>query len=322
MLPDRCYIQHLRRGREVFKPSDEFALQVGDVIVVSGNREDLMKVGEIIGEQVIDPEAMDVPFETVPVIVTQKDAVGKTIWQLRDMSPTRAKGIHLKRILRQGHPLPRLPNTVVQRGDVLELIGRTEDLERATKMLGFADRSSEKSDLIFMGIACAIGVLIGILSVKIGVVSVSLGSSGGILVAGLVFGWFHSLYPRFGRIPPASVWIMETLGLNVFLAAVGLLAGPHAVDAMKSNGLKLVIAGIVVTLIPHIVTLLVGRFGFKMNTGVLLGACAGAGTATPAMQAVSDESKSLVPILGFTVPYALSNVVLTAWGPVVVALVA
>src|SRR5262249_32670937 len=147
---------------------------------------------------------------------------------------------------------------------------------------------------------------VGILSLKIGIVSVSLGSSGGILVAGLLFGWFHSVQPRFGRIPPASLWIMEMLGLLVFIAAVGLAAGPHAVAAMKSNGPQLLCAGFVVTAVPHLVTVLVGHFGFKLNTGVLLGACAGAGTATPAMQAINDEADSSVPALGFTVPYALS----------------
>jgi putative transport protein len=217
--------------------------------------------------------------------------------------------------------LPRLLNTRVARGDVLELVGQPGDIERAAKLLGFPDRPSEKSDFIFMSLACVVGVLVGVLSIKIGVVAVSLGSSGGILVAGLFFGWLHSLFPRFGRIPSPAVWLMETLGLNVFIAAVGLAAGPHALAAMKSDGLQLLAAGVAVTLIPHVVTVLVGRYGFKLNAGVLLGACAGAGTATPAMQAINDESQSAVPTLGFTIPYALSNVLLTAWGPVVVALV-
>lgn len=321
VLPTHCYVQRIRHGRKLFDPHEEIAIQPGDVVVISGNREDLIKVQSLIGGPVVDPEAMDMPFETVPVIVTQKALIGKTIGEIAESAPERAKGIHLRKITRQGHTLPRLPNTRVARGDILELVGQPEDIERAARFVGFPDRPTDKSDLIFMGIACVLGVLVGVLSVNIGVVAVSLGSSGGILVAGLVFGWFHSLYPRFGRIPSPAVWLMETLGLNVFIAAVGLAAGPHAVAAMKSDGLQLLAAGVAVTLIPHIVTVLVGRYGFKLNAGVLLGACAGAGTATPAMQAINDESQSAVPTLGFTIPYALSNVLLTAWGPVVVALV-
>jgi putative transport protein len=321
LLPERCYVQRVHHGRELVKPSPDFKLELGDVLVISGDRERLIKIEPLVGDEVVDPEAMDMPFEVVPVIVTQKAAIGKTIGELAETAPNRAKGIHLRKITRQGQTLPRLPNTRVARGDILELVGRPEDLDRAAKFLGFPDVPSEKSDLIFMGVACAVGVLIGVLSVNVGIVSVSLGSSGGILVAGLVFGWFRSVFPRFGRIPPASVWLMQTLGLNTFIAAVGLAAGPHAVEAMKSSGLKLLVAGALVTMIPHLVTVLVGRFGFKLNAGILMGACAGAGTATPAIQAVNDESKSSVPTLGFTVPYALSNVLLTAWGPVVVALV-
>ncbi len=321
MLPDRCYIQQMRRGNKLFKPEPDLPLEPDDVLVISGNREDLITVITLIGEQVVDPEAMDMPFETMPVIVTQKIAIGKTLFEIREAAPARAKGIHLRKITRQGQTLPRLPNTRVERGDVLEIVGRPEDIKRAAGFIGFADVPTEKSDLIFMGIACGVGVIIGVLSVKIGIISISLGSSGGILIAGLVFGWFHSVFPRMGRIPPASIWLMETLGLNVFIAAVGLAAGPHAVAAMKEDGVKLLIAGVLITSIPHLVAVLVGRFGLKLNAGVLLGACAGAGTATPAMQAVNDEAESAIPTLGFTVPYALSNVLLTAWGPLVVALV-
>jgi putative transport protein len=321
ILPDRCYIQRIRHGRKLLTPDEKIALQPGDVVVISGNREDLIKVQSLIGTPVVDPEAMDMPFETLPVIVTKKSAIGKTLGELRESAPARAKGIHLQKITRQGQTLPRLPNTRVARGDVLQLVGQPPDIERAARFIGFLDRPSEKSDLIFMGAACVVGVLVGVLSFKVGVVAVSLGSSGGILVIGLLFGWLHSLYPRLGHIPSASIWLMETLGLNIFIAAVGLAAGPHALAAMKSDGLQLLAAGVAVTLVPHIATLLIGRFGFHLNAGVLLGVCAGAGTATPAMQAINDESQSAIPTLGFTIPYALSNVVLTAWGPVVVALV-
>jgi putative transport protein len=141
-----------------------------------------------------------------------------------------------------------------------------------------------------------------------------------VLVAGLVFGWLHSMYPALGRIPGPAVWLMETVGLNVFIAVVGIGAGPHAVDAMKDFGLKLLLAGVVVSVVPHLTLLLVGRYLMHMNLGVLLGVAAGAGTATPSLQAIVEEAKSSVPALGFTIPYALSNVLLTAWGPVVIAL--
>ena len=320
-LPDRCYLQQVRQGNKVFAPTPDVVLNMGDVLVVSGNREELIKVESMIGPQIVDPEAMDMPFETVPVIITEKGAIGRTIGELREAAPARAKGIHLRKITRQGQKLPRLMNTRVERGDILELVGRPEDLKRAAAFLGFIETPTDKSDIIFVGIACAVGVILGLFAINAGIISVSLGTSGGILMAGLIFGWLHSTRPRWGLIPSPAVWLMETVGLNVFITAVGLAAGPHAVEAMASNGLALLGAGVAVTFIPHLVTLLLGHFAFKMNTGVLVGASAGAGTATPSIQAINDEAESSVPSLGFTIPYALSNVLLTACGPLIVALV-
>jgi putative transport protein len=114
---------------------------------------------------------------------------------------------------------------------------------------------------------------------------------------------------------------MQTVGLNTFVALVGLSAASHLVEAMRTSGVRLLLAGIVVSLVPHVTVALVGRYAFKLNGAILVGACAGAGTVTPALSAVIEESGSRVPTLGYTIPYALSNVLLTAWGPIVVALV-
>ncbi len=228
--------------------------------------------------------------------------------------------MHLRRIRRLGTELPKLPNTRVERGDVLDVAGRRDDVERVARVLGLVDRPRDMSDITYLGLAVACGSLLGILAITIGSVPVSLGTGGGVLLAGLVFGWLHSVRPKWGRIPSPAVWLMQTLGLNTFVALVGLSAGPHFVEAMKTSGLPLLFAGVVVTLVPHVTVALLGRYAFKLNGGILVGACAGAGTVTPALSAVIDEAESRVPTLGYTIPYALSNVILTAFGPVVVAL--
>ena len=321
IIGQRIYVQRIRRRNELITPTPDEIIRQGDIVVLSGRREVLMKIRSEIGEEVVDRDAMDVPFETVPVIITKKEAIGKELGQLVEEDPEHAKGVHLRKIVRQGHDLPRLPSTRLERGDILEVAGRREDINRVAGRVGFPDRPSEKSDIIFIGIAIVVGTLVGTLAIRLGNIPVGFGTSGGVLVAGLVFGWLHSLYPALGRIPGPAVWFMETIGLNVFIAVVGIGAGPHAVEAMKHFGLQLFLAGVVVSVVPHMALLLVGRYILKMNLGVLLGASAGAGTTTPSLQAVVEEARSSVPVFGFTVPYAISNVLLTAWGPVVVALV-
>jgi putative transport protein len=321
VIGQRIYVQRIRRQNELITPTPDEIIRQGDILVLSGRREALMKIHSDIGEEVVDRDAMDVPFETVPVIITKKEAIGKDLGQLVEEDPEHAKGVHLRKIVRQGHELPRLPSTRLERGDILEVAGRREDINRVADRVGFPDRPSEKSDISFISIAIVIGTLFGTLAIRFGNIPVGFGASGGVLVAGLVFGWLHSLYPALGRIPGPAVWLMQALGLNAFIAVIGIGAGPHALEAMKHSGLQLFIAGLVVSVVPHMVLLLVGRYVLKMNLGLLLGVSAGSGTATPSLQAVVEEARSSVPVLGFTVPYAVSSVIMTAWGPLVVALV-
>ncbi len=315
------HVQRVRRGRRLIRAPENFAIREGDVLVVSGRRETLLELQGRLGRLVVDREAMDIPIEVVKLVVTNRALVDRPLAELRRQLPAGGAGVHARKITRQGHDVPVLPNTRLQRGDVVELLGTREAIERLEPLVGVADRPTEKTPLVTMGLTIVLGILAGSLSIPLGGVPLGLGTSGGVLVAGLALGWLGSTRPRLGRVPPPAVWFMETLGLNAFIAMVGIAAGPHAVEGMQSNGLQLVVAGIVVTIVPHVLTLLVGRFVLRMNLGLLLGACAGAGTVMAGLQAVVEEAESSVPVLGFTVPYAISNVLLTMWGPVVVAIV-
>ena len=314
----RIAIQHVRRGQRLFEPNRGELLQEGDVVVLSGRRDRLLEIQPQLGPQVVDVEAMDIPFEITPVVVTNKEYTRMTLREIgRSAHPG---GVHLRRVFRQGQQLPALPNTRIERGDTLELVGRPTDIDRVGGIIGFVDRPRDHSDVTFLGIAIALGALVGFLSFNLGSIPISLGTGGGVLLMGLAFGWLHSVRPRWGRIPRPSVWLMQTLGLNTFVVIVGLGAAPHLIDALKSNGIALIVAGIVVSLAPNLATAALGWYGFRMNGGLLVGAVAGAGTCTAALSVAVEDSESRVPALGYTVPYAFSNVVLTLWGPVVVTL--
>jgi putative transport protein len=312
------FIQQIHRGSQLFRPGKDEMLREGDVVAVSGSRERILEIQNRLGVQVVDPLVMDMPFESVTMIVTNKAVAGKTIQELVERHEPR--GVHLRRLRRLGMDLPRLPNTRLERGDVLDVAGLRDELDRVGGVVGLIDRPRDASDITFMGLAVALGALLGTLALRISGVPVSLGTGGGVLLAGLLFGWLHSRRPKWGRIPSPAVWLMQTVGLNTFVALVGLSAAPHLVEAMKSSGIPLFFGGVVVSLVPHILVALLGRYVLKLNGGILVGALAGAGTVTPALSAVIEESGSKVPTLGYTIPYALSNVLLTALGPIVVAL--
>ena len=165
-----------------------------------------------------------------------------------------------------------------------------------------------------------LGGLIGLLSMKIGGIAITLSTSGGALLMGLIFGWIHSKTPAYGRVPEAALWIFDTLGLAVFLAIIGISAGPTFISSIQKTGFGIILAGLVVSLLPHLVGLFAGTYLLKMNPVILLGAQSGAGTTTTALKAIQDAAGSKLPVLGYTIPYALGNILLTAWGPVIVSL--
>lgn len=216
--------------------------------------------------------------------------------------------------------MPFTATTRVDRGDVLSLIGARPDIERAAREIGYAERPTISTDMIFVGLGIFLGGLVGLLTVVLGGVPITLTASGGALIMGLVFGWLRAVHPTFGRIPEPAMWVFDTVGLTVFIGVVGLSAGPSFVSGLQRSGVSLVLVSLVVAIVPHVTAILFGRYVLRMNPLLLLGACAGAGTITAALRSLQEESQSRLPALGYTVPYAVGNILLTAWGPLIVAL--
>jgi putative transport protein len=316
----RVFIQRFRRDGRIEDATADTILQAGDIVAVAGSRQVLVDVLGQTAEEVDDPELLNVPIEGVDVYVTQKAVDGKTLVELASLPA--ARGVFLRRIVRGATAtvIPILPNTKIQRGDILTIVGRTQDTNAAAKMLGVADRPSDVADVAFIGGAITLGALVGALVLRVGGVPLTLSTAGGALIAGIVFGWLRSVQPTFGRIPSSTVWFMNSVGLNVFIAVVGITAGPGFVTGLQKLGISLFLWGIVSTSVPLILAMYVGRFVFRFDPAILLGCCAGARTTTAALGMVCDNAKSQVPALGYTVTYAVGNTLLTIWGMVIVML--
>jgi putative transport protein len=314
----RVFVSRIRRGGTIIEPEATTVVRKGDVVAIMTRTEILMTRGTEIGPEVDDKELLDFPVEILDVVVTNKAVDGLTI---RDLARSEfARGVFLRKLTRAGQPMPFIPETQVDRGDVLDVVGARADVERAARHLGYPDRPTVTTDMVFVGLGIVLGGLVGLLSLTAGRLELTLTASGGALIGGLVFGWLRSVRPTFGHIPEAALWVFDTVGLTVFMAAVGLGAGPSFVSGLRTTGVSLVAVGLVVAVIPHVVAILFGRYVLGMNPVILLGACAGAGTMTAALRAVQDEAQSKLPALGYTVPYAIGNILLTAWGPVLVTL--
>jgi len=259
--------------------------------------------------------------DMVDVVVTNKALDGRTLADLGREEATR--GAFLRKVTRGGNVLSLMPNTVMHRGDVLTIVGLGHSVARAAEFIGVADRATDVTDMLVVATGIVAGALIGLPALHIGGVEIGLSLPVGVLLGGLVCGWLRSVKPGlFGRVPGPTLWIFESIGLAGFVAVVGLNAGPDFVQGLKTSGLSLVLAGALTITIPLLVGVAVGRWVFKLHPGVLLGVCAGACTATPALAAIQESARSAVPSMGYGVAYAVGNVFLAIWGTVIVALLA
>jgi len=313
----RMFVERLRRDGKIIDFDAKTVIKAGDIGVISGKTEALVNLSNT-ADEVADAELLDIPVESVDLVVTSKEANGKTLIELS--SSDFARGVFLRKITRgaTSTDVPILAQTKLNRGDIMKISGRKTHIQRVEKALGYADRASSATDMIWVGIFIVVFGLIGALTVKVGGVPITLSVSGGVLFGGLILGWARSVRPTFGRLPEPTQWFMNSVGLNVFIAIVGISAGPGFVDGLKANGVSLLMWGVFATSVPMLLAPLIGKYIFKFHDAINLGACGGGRTSTASVAMVGDVAKSNVPMLGYTVPYAVSNTLLTLWGLVIV----
>lgn len=321
---DRIYVERVRSRGQVLERDAGRTLRAGDIIAVSGRRATLVEALEKSDSglrEVDDKELLDLPGDIVDVVVTNAAVDGRTLSELGRQEASR--GVFLRRITRAGEPLGMLAETKVHRGDVLTIVGSAANVARAIEYIGVADRATDETDMVVVATGIVAGALIGLPALRFGHVEIGLSLPVGVLLGGLVCGWLRSVRPRwFGRVPGPTLWVFESIGLTGFVAVVGLNAGPDFVRGLQTSGISLIVAGALTITVALLMGVLVGRWLFKLHPGVLLGVCAGACTATPALAAVQEAAKSTVPSLGYGVAYAVGNVLLAIWGTVIVVLVA
>ncbi len=319
---NRLFIERMRRDGRMLDPDGDTVIEAGDVFAVTGRRELMVPVldEQKLGlREIDDRELLEIPAEALDVVVTRSDVDGRT---LADLAADEAlRSVYLRGIRRAGTLVPIFPATTVQRGDVLTVVGPVRRVAQAVSRFGVPDRVTDVTDMVLVALGIVAGALIGIPAIRWGGIEIGLSLSVGVLLGGLVCGWLRSMWPRFfGRIPSPTLWMFESLGLAGFVAVVGLNAGPDFVTGLRTSGVSLLLAGLATATVPHLIGICLGRWAFKMQPGVLLGVCAGGGTATPALAAIQEAAKSPVPTLGYGVAYAVGNVLLALWGSVIVAL--
>jgi putative transport protein len=316
---ERVFVEGIRSGGKVIEVTPETVLKAGDVVAVAGRRELLVNtLGQ--GVEVDDEDLLNVPVESVDVVLTNKALDGKTLAEAA--ADPHARGVFLNSIRRGSAAvnIPVLPQTKLNRGDILRVVGTKASIDRFIAAAGFADRPVTVTNMTLVGLAILIGGLIGAYVLPIGGVPITLSTSGGALIAGIFVGWLRTIKPWIGNVPQPTLWFMNSVGLNVFIAIVGISSGPTFISGLQQAGFGIFFWGLFATAMPMLLAPLVGKYLFRFDPAINLGCCGGARTSTASVAMVGEVAKSDVPMLGYTVPYAVSNTLLTLWGLVIVLL--
>jgi len=319
-LGRRVFVERIRAASDgkIYSPSPDYTVRQGDELVLSGRHEYIIQDESWIGPEVDDSALLTFNVEKTMVMVTQKTAK-LTVEQLR--AKPFMYGVMIQDISRQGGiPIPVLAKTELMQGDMLTIVGLPQEVNGAAKAIGYEQRPTSQTDMVFVSLAIVIGAIVGALTLNIKNIPISLSTSGGALIAGLFFGWLRTKRPSAGIIPDASLWLMNNLGLNMFIAVIGIQCGPTFISGVKEVGWMLLLTGAVSTTLPLLIAILIGAKVFKFHPAINLGCCAGSRTTTAALGAITASLNSSVPAMGYTITYAIGNTLLILMGVAMVLL--
>jgi aspartate-alanine antiporter len=314
-------IERIKRGGALVGVTPTTVLEAGDVVLVVGRRAGVVAIAARLGAELQSSPDMDVVVVQRDVSLDNPAFIGRRVAEIRQAASQALRhGVYVVGVKRAGRPLSLEPDTVIEAGDLVTLYGTPDDIQRVTQQVGSIIVPSDKTDFVFHGFGLAVGLLIGLVVIRLGAIPLTLGSGGGALIAGLVFGWYRSRHLTRGNLPLPASTLLRDLGLAGFVAVVGLQSGRQAVETIATQGLSIFLIGVVVCVVPIVITILVGRYVLRYrNLALFAGAVAGARSANPAFGEVLDKAGNSIPTVPFAVTYALANVFLTLLGPLVVA---
>jgi len=314
-LPERtdALLYKVKRGEELLNASADLELREGDRVSVLAPFEAQVRARDVIGPAVLDADLLDVRVDSRDIVVTHADVAGQSIGELNLI---RGYGCIVLAVSRALMELPVTPQLRLQRGDTIRAMGPREPLDRMAADMGQPERNAYETDLITFAFGITAGLLLGSITIKVGQVPVGLGMAGGLLLSGIFVGFLRVSNPTIGRMPRSVSWLFMEFGLMVFMAGVGLRAGPGILEALREVGPQLLVMGVIITTSTLAIGFAFGRWVLRMNPALLLGAMTGAMTSTPALGIVTRLAKSGLPAVGYAGTYPFANIVLTLVGTV------
>ncbi|MBD1389129.1 aspartate-alanine antiporter [Neiella sp. HB171785] len=316
-------IAMVQRDQSAMDSETDVEIQCGDILVINGRRQAVKRYGDSLGHEVSVPANVTLVEENRQLIITNRALVGKSLADVKQRAQkSLTRGIYITGLVRSGKEIDITPDVVLEKHDVLQLTGKPADLNRVAANIGQRLGSQYATDFVLFGLGMVAGFLIGMISFKIAGIPVTIGSGAGCLISGLFVGWLRSKNPKVASLPMGASNFLRDFGLAVFVGIVGLQAGPQAIDAIRENGLALLFLGAGVTIIPQFIGFFFSYYVLRVRNPIeALAALTGGRSANPGFAALLEKAGNATPVFAFTVTYAIANVLLTLWGPVIIGII-
>ena len=311
-----CYIERIRRNGILANPDGDAVLQQGDEISLVGYPDAHSRLDPSFrnGKEVFDRDLLDMRIINEEIVVKNNNAVNKRLSQLKLTD----HGCFLNRVIRSQIEMPIDDSIILNKGDVLQISGEARRVKSVADRIGFISIHSQVTDLLAFCSFFIIGLMVGMITFQFSSFNFSIGNAAGLLFAGIMLDFLRANHPTFGYIPQGALTMVKEFGLMVFMVGVGLSAGGGLTHGLGDTGLLMLVAGLIVSLLPVVISFIFGAWVLKMNRALLFGAIMGARTCAPAMEIISDTARSNIPALGYAGTYAIANVLLTLAGTLIV----
>ena len=307
---DLTITQIIRKGKKVNLASDVQLLE-GDTVTIIGLLDAVLHFEAPGMKETDDSEALKLDVIKQEIVLTNH-------FSLDVIKHLSENGIVISERKRDNNVLSE--DQALKALDHLTLVGPKALIAKVVKKLGYVKDTGTETDVSFISMGLVVGLLIGAISFVVSGIPITLGSGGGALIGGLLFGYYQDKHSNYGLMPKATRWFCKSVGLNLFIAIVGLTSGASFLSALQSMGVKVLLIGVLVTILPHIASVYFGRFVLKLDAVDIIGALCGAGTCTAALNGVVEEYESSIFAVAYTPGYAMGNILLTVLGPLVVAM--
>jgi aspartate-alanine antiporter len=316
-------IEMISRDGQNIEIDKSVVIKAGDILVVTGLRQAIAGHIESAKHEVALPRGTVLIEENRQLVANDKQLIGKTLAQIKaETNVDTLRGVYVTDVIRGGNSQNISADFIVHKNDIIQVTGSAKDINRIEKSIGKRLVSLFSTDYVLFGLGMVGGLLIGLINFEIAGIPVTIGSGAGCLVSGLFVGWLRSRKPNMATLPLGASNFLRDFGLAVFVGVVGLQAGPQAIDMVKENGLTLLFLGVAVTIIPQIVSFFISYYVLKIKNPIEALACvAGGRSANPGFAALLEKAGNATPVFAFTVTYAIANVLLTLWGPIIVGII-